>query len=185
VRERRDPALKTALASPLLISSIVVSRRQFVSNQRSRFNRLLLVLTPREQTERQNTMQNKQTRRQGFTLVEIMIVVAIIGLLAAIAIPNFANARANSQAKACINNMRQIDGAVQQYALENGKKTTDAAPAWTAVSTYIKLNNQGKVPGCPLGSAAADGDQLTIGTIGAVPQVTCANNALTPAHKMP
>ncbi len=58
------------------------------------------------------------SRSNGFTLVEIMIVVAIIGLLAAIAIPNFIRARQTTQADACINNLRQIDAAIQQYALE-------------------------------------------------------------------
>src|SRR6188508_2435761 len=74
-------------------------------------------------------MQIKTNRKSGFTLVEIMIVVAIIGLLAAIAIPNFIRARTKSQQNACINNLRQIDGAVQQWALENKKVSTDTVTA--------------------------------------------------------
>ena len=82
-------------------------------------------------------MKVNKTKKYGFTLVEIMIVVAIIGLLAAIAIPNFVRARTTSQMNACINNLRQIDGAAQQWALET-KQATNALPAFSDVSGYLK-----------------------------------------------
>ncbi len=77
------------------------------------------------------------TRRGGFTLVEIMIVVAIIALLAAIAVPGFLRARKRSQASKIINDLRLIDSAVDQYAIETAKKTGDpvAVTDWT---NYLK-----------------------------------------------
>ena len=80
-------------------------------------------------------------RRGGFTLVEIMIVVAIIALLAAIAVPGFLLARKRSQASKILNDLRMIDSAVDQYAIETGKKSGDpiAVTDWT---NYVKKDSQ-------------------------------------------
>ena len=81
-------------------------------------------------------MKINTSRSAGFTLVEIMIVVAIIGLLCAIAIPNFVHARTASQTNACINNLRQIDAAVQEYALENNVPATNPVDG-NDISPYL------------------------------------------------
>jgi len=90
-------------------------------------------------------MKLEINNRYGFTLVEIMIVVAIVGLLAAIAIPNFVRARNSAQQNACIGNLRQIDGAICQWALENRKGDNDT-PTPDDISPYIKNNI---FPHCP------------------------------------
>ena len=77
------------------------------------------------------------TKRGGFTLVEIMIVVAIIALLAAIAVPGFLRARKRSQASRIINDLRLIDSAVDQYAIETNK-TSGATVAVTDWTNYLK-----------------------------------------------
>ncbi len=84
----------------------------------------------------------------GFTLVEIMIVVAIIGLLATIAIPNFVRARLKAQQSACINNLRQIDGAKQTWALENRANQT-TVPVVANIQPYLGRGTAGTVPTCP------------------------------------
>src|ERR1700759_1592975 len=113
-------------------------------------------------------MLNKlNKRRGGFTLVEIMIVVAIIALLAAIAVPGFLRARKRSQASKIINDLRMIDAAVDQYAIENGKKTGDAA-AFADWQKYIKKDTNLYVTGADL-FGDPYGDQ-TVDTIPKVPQ---------------
>jgi type IV pilus assembly protein PilA len=78
-----------------------------------------------------------RNNKAAFTLVEIMIVVAIIGLLAALAIPGFVKARKQSQGRRIINDARQMDAAIDQWALENGKKDGDAVNT-TGAATYLK-----------------------------------------------
>ena len=89
--------------------------------------------------------------RRAFTLIEIMIVVLIIGILLAIAVPNFVRARESSRQKACVGNLKQIYSANQQWAMDNRAKATDAPPAVTALSgsgQYINTE-----PKCPAGGA--------------------------------
>jgi prepilin-type N-terminal cleavage/methylation domain-containing protein len=136
------------------------------------------LFTP-QQTERKIKMKNTKTlRKAGFTLVEIMIVVAIIGLLAAIAIPNFVKARATSQMNACINNLRQIDAAANEWALEKGKQTGATISMNTDLTPYIKLNSASSIPPCPASGT------YTLAKVGDTP--ICSLSSLTSsAHVLP
>jgi prepilin-type N-terminal cleavage/methylation domain-containing protein len=95
-------------------------------------------------------MQINTSRRSAFTLVEIMIVVAIIGLLAAIAIPNFIKAREASQKNACIANLKQIDGAKNTWALEQKKVNSDLPVDTDLFGTTLYIREK---PVCPANGA--------------------------------
>ena|SRR5947207_593703 len=101
-------------------------------------------------------MKIRMPSKAAFTLVEIMIVVAILGVLVAVAIPNFVRARSTSQQNACINNLRQIDGAAQTWALENRKGPTDPYTL-DVIKPYVRLDSSGNIPACPGGGSYSPG----------------------------
>jgi prepilin-type N-terminal cleavage/methylation domain-containing protein len=117
--------------------------------------------------------------RRAFTLVEIMIVVLIIGILVAIAVPNFIRARESARARACVANLRQIDSAKEQYAMDNRLAQGATMPALSALcgtgtTTYIK----GGSPACPSSGT------YTVSNLGTDPTCSVGTTAAV-AHVLP
>src|SRR5678815_5350304 len=115
-------------------------------------------------------LQKLTTKRGGFTLVEIMIVVAIIALLASIAVPNFLRSRKRSQATQVLEDLRLIDAAIDQYAIENNQ-IKGAAVAWSDVQKYLKTGTRLETSG---GNDILGGSfgTFTVDTIPKVPATT-------------
>ena len=119
-------------------------------------------------------MKNIISRKGGFTLVEIMIVVAIIGMLASIAIPNYVQSRGKAQGTVCINNLQQIEGAIQRWSLEM-KKDEGQPVTYSDIRSYLQRSVV-----CPSGGTSFE-DSYTITTVDAAPK--CQRKPAT--HMMP
>jgi hypothetical protein len=107
---------------------------------------------------------------------------AVMGLLVvgclAVAVPNFIKSRSTSSGNACINNLRQIDAAANQFALDRNKTNGETIKYPDDLTPYIKLNSQGKIPGCPAGGI------YSIKKVGDTPTCSLGTN-VTPAHVLP
>jgi len=114
---------------------------------------------------------------RGFTLVEIMNVVAIIGLLVAIAIPNFLRAREEARANSCVANLKQIEGAKERWAMSTGAAQTDAPGTTDLVSDFLKIE-----PECPSSGT------YSLNAINAVPTCSIGTNSTADTyddHELP
>ena len=119
-------------------------------------------------------MKNIKSHSGGFTLIEIMIVVAIIGLLASIAIPNFRRNRETAYKNACISNLQQIEGAIESWSLEM-KKDEGQPVAYSDIRGYLQRSVV-----CPAGGTRFE-DSYTITTVGVAP--ICQRKPV--AHTLP
>ena len=126
-------------------------------------------------------MSEQEKSGCAFNFIEIAILILIAGFIAAVAIRNFAGSPRHGrgwQANSCVNNLRQIDAAACQFALENHLTNGDRINFPNDLTPYIKLNNDGKIFGCPQGGI------YHIGRVGKSP--TCSlGTTVTPAHVLP
>ena len=119
-------------------------------------------------------MKLSKLNRRGFTLIEIMIVVAIIGMLASLAVPNYVKSREQTHRTACISNLQHIDGAVQLWAMEC-KKDADQPVTYADISSYLRNS-----VACPAGGSSF-ADSYVVTTVESKP----ACQRKPDSHKLP
>ena len=120
----------------------------------------------------------KSSLRRGFTLIEIMIVVLIIGILLAIAVPNFVKARESSRVKACVANLKQIQSAKEQWAMDQRQPGTASPAAGVLYGTGMYIPGPATGPVCPANNAA-----YTINAVDTNP--SCSYAATNAEHALP
>jgi competence protein ComGC len=121
--------------------------------------------------------QNKDSR-SAFNIWEILFLVFIVGFVVVIAIPNFVGGGHGSPANSCINNLRQIDTAANQFAFERHKTNGEVINFPDDLTPYIKLDSEGKIHRCPSGGI------YHIGRVGKTPTCSLGTNVM-PAHVLP
>jgi len=141
-----------------------------------------LKLNRRMGTVSKQDMSRKTSRRGGWTVTEICIVVVLIVLLAAMAIPNFVRSRSTMSANSCINNLRILDSAKAQWALLQKKKNTDI-PAGSDIQPYMGGGPAGELPVCPIDPKQTFDSSYSLNSIGAKP--TCKIMPADPGHILP
>jgi prepilin-type N-terminal cleavage/methylation domain-containing protein len=155
----------------VLFDPLAVGNRRYV-------NAIVLIITRRclvhAAIGEDQTMKNNRRGKDGFTLVEIMIVVAIIGLLASIAIPSYAKSRRQAYTVTCINNLQKIDGAMHTWSLEM-RKDDQQQVTYSDIRPYLR----GAIV-CPSGGTSFE-DSYTVTSVEASP--LCQRQPAT--HKLP
>ena len=122
-------------------------------------------------------MSESENKSSEFDTLVWIAVIALVGFFAYIAIPNFIKSRSTSAQNACVNNLRQIEGAKNEWALENSK-TNGTVATENDIKPYIKLDAKGNIPRCPQGGI------YTTGKVGENPSCSLGTT-VTPAHVLP